>query len=220
MIPLRDEQRPRSFPFITVAIVIANCWVFAHQWFGGPRLFEKHILSEGLIPVAYLRDFGDQYWKIFSAMFMHGGWFHLISNIWFLWVFGDNVEDRMGKVRYLIFYFLTGIISFMTHVFMSPNSAIPLIGASGAIAGVLGAYFLLFPGHRILTLIPIFIFFTTAHVPAAFFLGYWFLLQFLSAKYSSSAAAGGVAFWAHVGGFVAGLVLVLFFKKSNQSSRS
>ncbi|PWT91234.1 MAG: rhomboid family intramembrane serine protease, partial [Acidobacteria bacterium] len=154
---------------------------------------------------------------IFSSMFLHGGWLHVLGNMWFLYIFGDNVEDRVGHVGYIFFYLLCGICAALTQTLLSPHSAVPMVGASGAIAGILGAYFLLFPSARILTLVPIFIFIQLIEIPAFVFLIIWFLLQFLMMT-PAQAGEGGVAFLAHIGGFIAGMVLIFFFKKRQPQS--
>ncbi len=147
-------------------------------------------------------------------MFLHGGWFHLISNMWFLWIFGDNVEDVLGKIRYTLFYFLCGLAAAITHFLVQPGSTLPVVGASGAIAGVLGAYAVLFPGARVVTLVPVFFFLQVMELPALLLLAYWFVLQLVSGSIEGVAPAsgGGVAWWAHVGGFLAGIVLVLVMR--------
>jgi len=156
----------------------------------------------------------EEYPTLITSMFLHGGWLHLGGNMLYLWIFGDNVEDRMGHVGFLIFYIITGIAAVMSHILLEPNSSVPLIGASGAIAGVLGAYLVLFPRHRILSLIPFGLFSRFVHVPAIYFLPIWFVLQLISGLVSIAAGqAQGIAWWAHVGGFVAGMVLVFVFAR-------
>lgn len=149
-----------------------------------------------------------------TAMFLHGGWLHIISNMLYLYIFGDNVEDTLGHGRYLAFYLLCGFISFLTQIFINPASMVPNIGASGAVAGVLGAYFILFPGSRVVTLVPIFFFFTMVEIPAFFFIGFWFLMQLLGGTAQLGRVnpfSGGIAFWAHIGGFLAGILLLKLF---------
>lgn len=154
----------------------------------------------------------------FSSMFLHGGWLHVIGNMWYLWIFGDNVEDRMGHVRYLVFYLLCGIGAGLTHIFFNPTSGVPTVGASGAIAGVMGAYLMLYPLAKVVTLVPVFFFITFIEIPALFFLGFWVLLQFIQGTVTSTVAqdTGGVAWWAHFGGFVLGAALIFLFKKRRQ----
>lgn len=216
MIPLRDDNPTSRVPVVTLLLIATNLAVFVYQAHFAKIGYEASILAYGLIPgelthsvlVQIPHRFPIPLLTIFTAMFMHGGIMHLVGNMWFLWIFGDNVEDRLGRTRFLIFYLVTGVVAFLAHVIISPRSTMPLVGASGAIAGILGGYFLMFPRHRILTLIPIFFFITTAHVPAAFFLGLWFLMQVLM-----SGQGGQIAWWAHIGGFAAGVVLVLFFRQ-------
>ncbi len=221
MIPLRDENPYTGFAYVVLLIILANVFVFIYQAFMGPENFDHYVLAYGLIPAELVGRVetilpgrvGLPFMSVFSSMFMHGGFFHLIFNMWFLWIFGDNVEIRLGHFRFILFYLATGVAAVLAHTIMDPSSTIPLVGASGAIAGVLGAYFLLFPRHRILTLIPIFIFITTVRIPAALFLGLWFLMQLL---YSSM--GGQVAWWAHIGGFIAGFLLVSFFLPRHQKA--
>ena len=147
-------------------------------------------------------------------MFLHGGWMHLIGNMWFLWLFGNNVEDSMGHLRFIAFYLLTGLAAALGQVIVSPDSIVPMVGASGAISGVMGAYLVLYPRVKVYTLVPIFIFFTSIALPAWAMLGYWFVLQLLSGFFSPG-DMGGVAFWAHIGGFIAGVVLIKLFARAD-----
>jgi len=185
--------------------------------------YEHFIMDYGLIPVKLLEDFGA-YWKnIFYSMFMHGGFMHFIGNMLFLYIFGDNVEDRVGHLGYIVFYLFSGIVAALAQVLVSPGSSVPMIGASGAIAGVLGAYFLLYPRARVLTLILFGFLIKTIELPAFLFLGFWFILQMFSGTLSLGAAkgdVGGVAFWAHSGGFLAGIVWVILFVKRPQRYRT
>jgi membrane associated rhomboid family serine protease len=172
----------------------------------------------GVVPSFYL---DPDYWQstgllggvlpLFASMFLHGGWLHFFGNMLYLWVFGDNVEDRVGHVRFLVFYFVCGLAAAFFHIFTNPSSNVPTVGASGAIAGILGAYLVLFPGARVLTLVPIFFFFQLVELPALIFLGFWFVMQFFSGAMSLAASdqqVGGTAWWAHIGGFVAGIGLI------------
>jgi membrane associated rhomboid family serine protease len=152
---------------------------------------------------------------VFTSMFLHGGWMHLIGNMWYLWIFGDNVEQAMGRARYIVFYLVTGVAASMSHILSNVNSHLPSIGASGAISGVLGAYLLLYPRARVQTLIFLGFFIRVFSIPAGFVLGFWFLLQLLSGSSAGNQDAGGVAFWAHIGGFIAGMLLVPLFKQRN-----
>jgi membrane associated rhomboid family serine protease len=196
--------------------------VFFHQISLGDRL-PLFIERYAVIPVYFLdggyRSLGGLLTPV-TAMFLHGGWLHVLGNMLFLHVFGDNVEDRLGHGAYLLFYLACGVISFAAQIASLPASAVPTLGASGAIAGVLGAYFLLFPRARVVTLLPIFIFFTVVEIPAVVFLGLWFLIQFLSgaATLGRPASAGGVAWWAHVGGFLAGMLLLKAFAQRTKAA--
>jgi membrane associated rhomboid family serine protease len=180
----------------------------------------------GVIPFRFVHMFPRDPWELLtplSAMFLHGGWGHLLGNMLYLYIFGNNVEDTLGRGRYLLFYLTCGVLSFLAQIVLQSNSMVPNVGASGAIAGVLGAYFLLFPRARILTLIPLFFFFPLVEIPAFFFLGIWFLMQFLSGAATvgnASALAGGVAWWAHIGGFLAGMFLVKLLLPRNASRRT
>lgn len=221
MIPLRDKVRVRRLPLVTVLLIIANTYIFLKEIFLGPEL-KGVIYKYAVVPAAYLHP-GT--WtpsqaiaagiSLVSALFLHGGWLHLLGNMWYLWIFGDNVEDKLGHFKFLVFYLLCGLIGNLAHVIANINSNTPALGASGCIAGVLGAYFLLFPGAKIVTLLPVLIFWTVAEVPAFFFLGIWFLLQFLNGFFTlpgSKESSGYVAWWAHIGGFAGGLLLVPFFR--------
>ena len=216
MIPIRDTVPSKNHPVVTLTIIAINVVVFIFQVAQGPYQ-ERFIYLFGLVPARYsiphvasYFTLGQQVFAFFSYMFLHGGIFHLLGNMWSLYIFGDNVEDRMGSVRYLIFYFLCGTASGVTHLLLNAHSNIPTIGASGAIAGVMGAYFILYPTAKILTLIPIVFIPLFFEIPAFFFLGVWFLIQFLSAAGSGS-MGGGIAWWAHVGGFVSGMILLKLF---------
>jgi membrane associated rhomboid family serine protease len=221
MIPLRDKNPTRLRPYVNIAIILANVAVFAYEVSQGGNL-DLTIRRFAVIP-ADISDVlrGHQFSLtpfegLFTSMFLHAGWLHLGGNMLYLWVFGDNIEDKLGHVRYFIFYLTCGLVSSAAYIYVDPNSIVPAIGASGAISGVLGAYVLLFPKARVLTLIPIFIFIQVVELPAILVLGLWFVLQFFSGLASlgyQTAEAGGIAWWAHIGGFVAGLVLVFPFRK-------
>ncbi|HEY6508548.1 MAG TPA: rhomboid family intramembrane serine protease [Vicinamibacterales bacterium] len=210
MIPLRDVIPSRSTPLVTIAIIVANAAVFAYQLSLGDA-GQAFIFRYGLVPVEF------SFVTVGTSMFLHGGLLHFGGNMLYLWIFGDNVEDRMGPGRFLAFYVLCGAAAALAQTWMSPSSPIPMVGASGAIAGVMGAYFVMYPRSRIVTLIPIFIFIQLIEVPAVVFLGLWFLLQFVSglgtALGPEAGITGGIAFWAHVAGFVAGLVAVHAFRR-------
>jgi rhomboid family protein len=222
MFPLRDTIRPKTRPVVNTIIIGINVLIFLYEFSLGRRM-ELFIYEFGLTPVRFFwslqHNLFDAFIPLFTSMFLHGGWLHLIGNMWFLYIFGDNVEDRVGHVPYIFFYLLCGIGSAVTQTFFQSGSNIPMVGASGAIAGVLGAYFMLYPHSRILTLVPIFIFLQILEIPAVVFLLFWFLWQFIQGSLSaSSPAQGGVAWWAHIGGFLVGLVLVFFFKKPEKST--
>lgn len=221
MIPLRDTIKAREFPFINITLILLSIWAFFYELSMGKGL-DTFILRYGLVPAKFTLsdkwevDLLSRYLPFFTSMFLHGGWFHLIGNMWYLWIFGDNVEDRLGHFRYLIFYLLCGFIAGYVQYLTHPLSTIPMIGASGAIAGVLGAYLVLFPRSTVITLVPIFLFFTLVEIPAVLFLFLWFFMQFLNGAIAItlvSQVTGGVAWWAHIGGFVAGFFLVHLFKK-------
>ncbi len=213
MIPIRDTVQSRTYPIVNMLIIGVNVLVYFYQLSLGPGA-EEFIITYGLIPARYTsRDIASyftafqQVGAVFSFMFLHGGLLHLIGNMWSLYIFGDNVEDSVGHFRYLLFYILCGVVSGLFHLLLNLDSRVPTVGASGAIAGVMGAYFLLFPGARILTLIPIFFIPWFVEIPAFFFLGLWFVLQFLNAA-GTPAHGAGVAWWAHIGGFICGVLLL------------
>ena len=223
MIPLKDMTPRRSVPFVTLILIAINVAVFLHQISLSPSAAEAFIRTYGLVPAKIsLALAGHRYTlaqaliPFFTCMFLHGGWMHIIGNMWFLWIFGANVEDRMGPVPYLIFYLVCGIGSSVAQTSFSWGSTLPSIGASGAISGVLGAYIIYFPASQILTLIPLFIIWFTARIPALVFIGLWFVVQFLSGlgslKNPRAANLGGVAWWAHVGGFLLGMLLARLIK--------
>ena len=215
MIPLKDLTPRRNFPTVTAILIVINVLVFVHQISLPPHAADAFVTTYALTPskISYALQ-GRHYTlaqallPLFTCMFLHGGFLHILGNMWFLWIFGANVEDAMGSGVYLIFYVICGIVSGIAQVAFSWGSHIPSLGASGAISGVLGAYIVLFPRSRILTLVPLFIIWFTWNIPATVFIGIWFLIQFVSGVSSlGSVAAGGVAWWAHVGGFLAGLAL-------------
>ena len=216
MIPLRDDRPTRAFALVTGAIVILNALVFWHELsLGSPRRVQSFFAAYALTPAYLTRAPSvDSYLTIFTSMFLHGGWLHIIGNMWYLWIFGNNVEDSIGHFRFIVFYMLCGVAAAAAQVVISPDSTVPMIGASGAISGVLGAYLLLFPRARVLVLFPIWIFWRVFYVPAMLMLVFWFGVQLLSRLAVLRVDVnGGVAFWAHVGGFVAGMLLIPIFKK-------
>lgn len=227
MIPLRDDAPRFSTPYVTYFLIALNCLVFLFELLLEPAARMLFVFQFGVVP-AHLSGFlhgqpgitvEAAFLPIFTSMFLHGSWLHIISNMWALWIFGDNIEDYLGPFRYLLFYLVTGIAANGVQALFNPDSAVPTIGASGAIAGVMGAYFLLYPSARVLTFL--FVFFTW--LPAWIVLGYWFLVQFVSGAATSISSAGqssgGIAFWAHVGGFLAGVALIKLSPKRPQRYR-
>jgi len=217
MLPLRDNLRTHHFPVVNYALIILNLLVFAWQISAGasnPRL----AYQLALIPTQVTRGFSpDDILHIFTSMFMHAGLAHIGGNMLYLWIFGDNVEDAMGSLRYLFFYLLGGVLASTAHILTNPNSSIPTVGASGAIAAVLGAYLVLYPQSRVLTVIFLGYFLRLTMVPAVIVLGLWFVLQLFQGFMTLGGPdMGGVAFFAHIGGFVAGLLLVRLFANRNQ----
>lgn len=201
MFPLSDVIPSRTTPFITIGLIAINALVFLHEITLPPRALDAFIGTYALIPGYFTLP------SVITSMFLHGGWMHIIGNMLYLWIFGDNIEDRLGHVLFVVFYLGCGCVAAFLQVFFNPSATVPMLGASGAIAGVMGAYFVLYPQSRVLTAVFIFFFFDLVEIPAVFFLGIWFLMQLLSGVGSlgaANASAGGVAFWAHVGGFGAG----------------
>jgi membrane associated rhomboid family serine protease len=214
MIPIRDENPTHSVPFVTYFLILVNVLVFIFQILLG-SYNEVFVYQFALIPadVTSFASLGSLF-DILTSMFMHAGLAHIGGNMLYLWIFGDNVEDRLGSGKYLIFYIIGGVVASITHIFTNPNSIIPTVGASGAIAAVLGAYLVLFPSQKVLTLIPIGFWLRLTMLPASLVLGVWFVLQFFQGVFSLGGPdVGGVAFWAHIGGFVAGAFMGWFFKK-------
>jgi len=221
MIPLKDENPSKTISVVNIFLILINISVFIYMNYFAPADTRSIIFKLGFIPyeLSHFVDINPKNFvpiplTIFTAMFMHGGWVHLLSNMPYLWIFGDNIEDVLGHVKYLFFYIMCGIAATLVHGFININSQVPTLGASGAIAGVLGAYMFLFPKARIKTLVILFVFIQTVHIPAVIMLGYWILLQILSAyAQHGSRSGGGIAWFAHIGGFVAGLVLIIMMKK-------
>jgi rhomboid family protein len=211
MIPLRDVIPSRTFPFFTIGFIVFNSVAFLFEISLPERSLETFLNSYGVVPARF------SWPTVMTSMFLHGGWLHFLGNMLYLWIFGDNVEDRLGHGRFVFFYLLCGAAAALAHVFVNPDSPVPTIGASGAIAGVMGAYFVLYPQSRVLALVPLFIFWEIIEVPAIIFLGIWFLMQFFSGMGSIAAGAGvqtgGVAFWAHIAGFLAGVGGVFALRK-------
>ena len=208
MIPLSDVIPSRTVPVVTIALIAVNVLVFLYQQTLSEPLFQQFLATYALIPAWFSVP------ALFTSQFLHGGWIHIISNMLYLWIFGDNVEDRLGHGRFVVFYLGAGAAAAILQTLFDPFSSIPMVGASGAIAGVMGAYFVLYPYSRVLTAVFLIIFFDIIEIPAVFFLGLWFLLQLLSGvgSLATSNAGGGVAFWAHIGGFVAGVLIGLVLR--------
>jgi membrane associated rhomboid family serine protease len=234
MIPIRDDQPRFSTPYVTYFIIALNVLVFIFELSvkaQGERALAGFMYEFGVVP-RYVTDMlvGEArinlvgaFLPMLTSMFMHASLLHILGNMWALWIFGDNIEDYLGHFSYLLFYLLCGFAASTTHIVLNPNSSVPSLGASGAIAGVMGAYFLLYPRARVLTIVPLIIFFTFWWLPAWIVLGYWFVIQFLSGAATSiaysSQTGGGIAFWAHVGGFVTGIVLVKVFPERQRRYR-
>jgi membrane associated rhomboid family serine protease len=228
MIPIRDANPSSGTPVVNYAIIAACTLVFLFELSLGEHL-QGFLVHYGLVPAHTLNPrlvprFGivDQIVPFFSSVFLHGGWLHLLGNMWILYIFGDNIESHLGHYRYLAFYLTSGLIAGLIHVVTNWGSTIPTVGASGAVAGVMGAYFILYPRARVLTFIPIFFFFTLMEVPAYIFLGFWFLLQFFSGTFSLLTGTqdfAGIAWWAHIGGFLGGIVLMKVIRPPRKSYR-
>jgi membrane associated rhomboid family serine protease len=234
MFPYRDENETQRLAIVTGVMIALNilAWI-AVQGAGATLPLATSICELGLIPgeltlslpvgtrfpmgdgLVCITDPGPQPLHLITSMFLHGSWMHLLGNMWFLWLFGNNVEDSMGRLRFVLFYLICGLAAALGQVLTSPNSAVPMVGASGAISGVMGGYLVLYPRVRVFTLVTLGFFFTSVALPAWVMLGYWFLIQFVSGLVSFGGEKGGVAFWAHIGGFVAGLVLVKLLARSD-----
>jgi membrane associated rhomboid family serine protease len=221
MIPLHDDNPTEINPLVTIALIVLCSLVFLYEASLPEKSGEAFVFAYGAIPALI---FGHEEalpeiaigfpvtMTLLTSMFLHGGWMHLIGNMLYLWIFGNNIEDVMGHVKFVVFYAVCGILAAMSHALTDPASAVPMVGASGAISGVLGAYLLLFPRAQVMVLIPMGVFTRTMYVPAGFVLGFWFVLQLLSGGMSLGQGGGGVAWFAHVGGFVAGMALIGLFK--------
>lgn len=221
MIPLRDDNPTRIQPIVTIGLIAACVLVFFYQLALGPRMGQLFVYQFGAIPaVIFGRDSlppevvaVPPTLSLITSMFLHGGFMHLIGNMLYLWIFGDNIEDAMGRGRFVVFYIACGLIAALSHAFTDTGSVVPMIGASGAISGVLGAYLLLYPRAQVLVLIPLGFFSQLIYVPAALILGLWFLMQLISGSASIGQGGGSVAWFAHVGGFLAGISLIGLFKR-------
>ncbi len=218
MLPIRNTISSKNYPVVNTLIIAANVAVYLMQQTYGADL-DRFVYTYGLVPARYsipqiaaYFTIGQQFFSLVSFMFLHGGFWHLLGNMWSLYIFGDNVEDRLGPLRYLLFYLLCGLASGLSHLMLNLHSKAPTIGASGAIAGVMGAYFILYPRSKILTLIPIIIIPWFIEIPAFFFLGLWFVMQFINAA-GSHLHGGGIAWWAHIGGFVFGILFLRLMEK-------
>jgi rhomboid family protein len=210
MIPLRDVIPSRSTPFITMTLIVMNALAWFYELALPSEILPVFLQVYGVVPA----DFSAA--TLVSSMFLHGSWMHVIGNMWYLWIFGDNIEDRMGHGRFLVFYLLCGIGAALGHVALDPYSTLPTIGASGAIAGVMGAYFVLYPHSRVLTLVPLIIYYEVIELPAVILLGFWFVMQLFSAgaiAVTANTQSGGIAFAAHVAGFVLGVIGVFLFRR-------
>jgi membrane associated rhomboid family serine protease len=233
MFPYRDENETQRLAIVTGAIIALNifAWIVI-QGAGATLPLAKSICELGLIPgeltlalpvgtrfpmgdgLVCMTDPGPQYLHLLTSMFLHGSWMHLLGNMWFLWLFGNNVEDSMGRLRFLVFYLICGLTAAFGQIITNPNSPVPMVGASGAISGVMGGYLILYPRVRVFTLVTLGFFITSVALPAWVMLGYWFVIQFFSGLVSFAGEGGGVAFWAHIGGFVAGVVLIKLFARA------
>ena len=216
MIPLRDVIPSRSTPYITVTLIALNALAWFYELALPNDVLPVFLQAYGVVPAAFSPP------TLISSMFLHGSWLHVIGNMWYLWIFGDNIEDRMGHGRFIVFYLLCGIGAALGHIAMDPYSTLPTIGASGAIAGVMGAYVVFFPRSRVLTLVPLIVYYEIIEVPAFVLLGIWFLMQLFSAgaiAVTASTQSGGVAFAAHVAGFVMGVIGVFVFRRPERRHR-
>jgi membrane associated rhomboid family serine protease len=234
MFPYRDENETLRTPYATFLLIGLNvlAWLLV-QGAGSTRALARSICDLGLIPgeltlslppgtrfpmgdgLVCLTDPGRQASHIFTSMFLHGGWMHILGNMWFLWIFGNNVEDAMGRLRFVVFYLLTGVTAALAQVVLTPDSGVPMVGASGAISGVMGGYIVLYPRVRVFMVVWLGFFVTSMAWPAWMMLGYWLVLQFVSGLTAIGREGGGVAFWAHFGGFVAGAILVKLFARTD-----
>ncbi len=223
MIPFRDNVPSRRYPWITRVLILANVVMFLYELSLANKVLSEFVLLYGVVPAKLqlvsrypAEVLGNTGVSIFSSMFLHAGWIHLLGNMWYLWIFGKNVEDRMGHFRFLLFYLLCGGLAAFAHVVFNVGSNIPSIGASGAVAGVLGAYLVSYPFARILTLLPLLFFWPVVELPALLVLGFWFFVQILNGTAAvavSAQTAGEVAWWAHIGGFLAGMFLIGVFAR-------
>jgi membrane associated rhomboid family serine protease len=213
VIPIRDIQERHRFPLVTIGLIAVNVMAFLYEMSLGPGL-QNFFLENAFIPARYFESgnhIADQK-AVLVSMFLHGGWAHLLGNMLYMWIFADNVEDKFHHIPFLLFYLFCGWVATMSHAMLSPDSPIPTVGASGAISGVLGAYLVMFPKARVITLIPLGFFIHLRELPALFVLGLWFALQLFGAAAAAGAEGGGVAWWAHVGGFVPGVLIGFIYR--------
>ena len=218
MFPIRDTNKSNTFPIVNWMIIIINAGIFIIQVRLPRETVEIIFNTFGVIPIRFVEFHPLAPISLFSSQFLHGGWLHIIRNLWILYIFGDNVEDRIGHIQYLVFYIITGIAGGLLQVVTQPFSNTPMIGASGAISGVLGAYIFFFPRARVLTFVPIFILPWLVEIPAVIFLGIWFLSQFVNViNEASTIVNSGIAYWAHLGGFGAGFILARRFKQTRDN---
>lgn len=224
LIPISDENPTRRFPLVTIVLVMANVAVFAYEASLTPEALQTFVAHNAFVPAALAADpFSPAVWRtVLTAMFLHGGWVHVGGNMLYLWIFGNNIEDRLGAVRFAGFYLLCGVLATLAQFIAAPGTTIPNLGASGAVAGVLGSYLLLYPRAVVVTIIPLVFFFSVERLSALLVIGFWFVLQLangIASLGSALAETGGVAWFAHLGGFAAGLVLTLPVWRADRSSR-
>jgi len=228
LFPIYDENPAKTVPWITLSLILTNVFVFVYELsLESAGKLQQLLQTTTLIPyeithgvklVPHIPSIGIL--AIFTSMFMHGGWLHIIGNMWYLWIFGNNIEESLGHFKYLFFYLLCGVGGAIGHILSQPNSQVPTLGASGAIAGVLAAYLILFPNARIVTIVPIFFFIQVIRLPAILLIGLWFFIQLASGVGSlSTQTSGGVAWFAHIGGFITGILLVLILPKKKARQR-
>ncbi len=227
MFPIRDTIRSRHLPWMTWLLIVVNAFVFFVEISTPRALVEQQFYLFGIVPARFTHpDWAasvglpaGSFWPFLTSLFLHGGWLHIIGNMWMLWIFGDNVEDRMGPLRFLLFYLSCGVAAGLVHLVTNTGSTVPAVGASGAIAGVMAAYFLLFPHARIVAMFPIFFWPVFFEVPAFLYLGFWFLTQFFSGSLAlaSPSQVAGIAWWAHIGGFATGILTFWLFLRPRRS---
>ena len=222
MIPLKDENPTETFPFVTILFIVMNAAVFAYEMFLGETNIEPFVRTMAVVPVEIGRGLAvREYPTLLTSLFLHGGLLHLLGNMLYLWIFGNNIEDALGHFRFILFYLLCGALASVTHIVLNASSNVPVIGASGAISGVLGAYLILYPRARVLTLVPLFFFIRIIRLPAFVIIGMWIVFQIVQGLPSLAAdsAGGGVAWFAHIGGFFAGIALLPLFIRPRQVKR-